>query len=181
MRPNGPGLMPAQPWLRAAVTLAFFALMLALCAGTAMAQQRPTVHAVLFYSPTCPHCHQVIGVDLPPLVRQYGGRLQILTISTADSVGRELYRAAVRRFAIAEGRRGVPTLIVGTTVLVGSDGIPAQLPGIVARAMAESGLDWPDVPGLRALVEPRREPATPPAGDAAPTDTPGAWPRARSR
>ncbi len=26
------------------------------------------VRAVLFYSPTCPHCHEVIQNDLPPLI-----------------------------------------------------------------------------------------------------------------
>jgi hypothetical protein len=35
------------------------------------------VRAVLFYSSTCPHCHEVINVVLPPLVKQFGSQLDV--------------------------------------------------------------------------------------------------------
>ena len=38
--------------------------------GTA-ADGGPTVRLHYFYSPTCPHCHQVMTVDLPPLLQRY--------------------------------------------------------------------------------------------------------------
>ncbi|NIO07029.1 MAG: hypothetical protein GTO40_03175, partial [Deltaproteobacteria bacterium] len=55
-------------------------LILLLFGGPWSAQaQAPEVHAVLFYSQTCPYCHQVMQVDLPPLLEAYGDQLKILT------------------------------------------------------------------------------------------------------
>jgi len=42
---------------------------------SAQAQTTPVVHAVLFYSPTCPHCHLVINDTLLPLLEKYGDQL----------------------------------------------------------------------------------------------------------
>ncbi|MBZ0308787.1 MAG: DsbA family protein, partial [Anaerolineae bacterium] len=56
---------------------------------TVTAQADAVVYAVLFYSPTCPHCHQVIENDLPPLQEKYGDQLQILFINVTVQGGRE--------------------------------------------------------------------------------------------
>jgi uncharacterized membrane protein len=142
-----------------------------LLVASGAAGQESKARAVLFFSPTCPHCHQVMTVDLPPLVQQYGERLQIITVSTQSTVGRDLYRAAVERFAIPDERLGVPALIMGSTVLVGSGEIPAEFPGMVQRALAQGGVDWPDIPGLRPLLV-RQGLAEEPAGPTAAADRP---------
>lgn len=131
--------------------------------------QGPVVRAVLFYTPSCPHCHQVISEDLPPLLEKYGERLQIIGADTTQPGGHALYQAAVQRFSIPEERRAVPTLIVGDVVLVGSLEIPQQLPDLVEEYLAQGGVDWPDIPGLAealAAVQP-----TPTAAAAQPTLT----------
>ncbi|GAB4530121.1 MAG: vitamin K epoxide reductase family protein [Anaerolineae bacterium] len=110
--------------------------------------QEPAVRAVLFYSPSCPHCHKVISEDLPPLLDKYGERLQIIGVDTTRPVGQALYQAALQRYSIPEERRGVPTLIIGDAVLVGSVEIPQQLPDLVEKYLAQGGVDWPDIPGL---------------------------------
>jgi uncharacterized membrane protein len=46
----------------------------------------------------------------------------------------------------------VPTLIIGDQYMVGSLDIPTQLPGIVAEGLSQSGIDWPDIPGLEESV-----------------------------
>ncbi|MCA9971053.1 MAG: hypothetical protein KC425_12595, partial [Anaerolineales bacterium] len=51
--------------------------------GQETAEPQPIVQAVLFYSPTCPHCHQVITQDLPPIQEKYGAQLQILGVDTS--------------------------------------------------------------------------------------------------
>jgi uncharacterized membrane protein len=112
----------------------------------------PVVRAVLFFSPTCPHCHQVMTEDLPPLIEQYGEQLQIMSIDTYKSDGLALYQAAIRRYAIPEGRLGVPTLIIGDIVLVGSGEIPEQLPDLIEYHLARGGVNWPDIPGLAELM-----------------------------
>jgi uncharacterized membrane protein/thiol-disulfide isomerase/thioredoxin len=126
--------------------------------------QEPAVRAVLFYSPGCPHCHKVISEDLPPLLEKYGERLQIIGVDTTQPGGQALYQAAIQRYGIPEERRGVPTLIVGDVVLVGSLEIPQQLPDLVEKYLAQGGVDWPDIPGLaEALAAAQPTPNATPA------------------
>jgi uncharacterized membrane protein/thiol-disulfide isomerase/thioredoxin len=108
----------------------------------------PVVHAVLFYSPSCGHCHQVITEVLPPLLEKYGEQFVIVGVNVAEEGGQALYQAAITQFAISQERLGVPTLIIGDNVLVGSLEIPQQLPVLIDDYLAKGGLDWPAVPGL---------------------------------
>jgi uncharacterized membrane protein/thiol-disulfide isomerase/thioredoxin len=108
----------------------------------------PVVRAVLFYSPLCSHCHQVITEVLPPLMEKYGDQFVIVGVNVAEEGGQALYQAAITYFAIPQERLGVPTLIMGDNVLVGSIEIPQQLPVLIEDYLAKGGLDWPAVPGL---------------------------------
>ena len=151
-RPSG-GFAQGKRVALVGMRAALIAVLLSVAALPVWAQRAGRVHAVLFYSPTCPHCHQVLSVDLPPLVQQHGERLQILTINTASPAGQALYQAVVRHYAIPDERLGVPTVVVGETVLVGSGEIPEQFPGIIERGLAGEGIDWPAVPALLPLLE----------------------------
>jgi uncharacterized membrane protein len=111
------------------------------------------VRAVLFFSTTCPHCRDLITNGLPPIISRYGARLHIVGVNVASSEGNAQYEAMVERFGVTPDRQGVPTLVVGTRVLVGALEIPTELPGLVDRGLASGGVDWPDIPLLRrALV-----------------------------
>lgn len=114
--------------------------------------QAGTVNAVLFYSPSCPHCHTVINEDLPPLIEKYGDKLIIIGINVSDPEGQQLYQATIQRFNIPENRIGVPSLVVGDTVLVGSLEIPSEFPSIIEAGLADGGIGWPDIPGLSAII-----------------------------
>jgi uncharacterized membrane protein/glutaredoxin len=114
--------------------------------------QLPVVRAVLFFNPGCPRCEFVIHEVLPPLYETHGPQLQIIGVNTMEPEGWELYQAAVKRFAIPEERQGVPTLIVGETVLVGSDEIPERFPALIEEGLAAGGVAWPDIPGLREVL-----------------------------
>ena len=107
----------------------------------------PEIRGVLFHSPSCPHCRTVLARDLPPLEELWGTRLNILRVDVSDTRGAGLYRASVSALALPEDRRGVPMLLMGTEVMLGSGEIPARLPGAI-QAAAETGLDWPRIPGL---------------------------------
>jgi len=113
----------------------------------------PVVHALLFYSTSCPHCHKVITEDLPPLLDKYGDQILILGINTYSEKGNELFLATVKHFNIQQERQGVPMLIVGETVLVGAYEIPQLFPEIIAEGLVSGGIDWPDIPGLAQLLE----------------------------
>lgn len=142
------------------------------------AAQNPVVRAVLFYLPTCPHCHKVMTENLPvileifntqiewaylpteeplepdavpPVVMAMGDRLQILYVDASTAAGGELYWATIEHFD-AHDQTGVPYLIVGKTMLYGSVDIPEQFPGIVEQGLAQGGIDWPEIPGLADLL-----------------------------
>ncbi len=114
--------------------------------------QEPVVQALLFYSPTCPHCHDVIDNVLPPLKAQYGDQLQLVGIDTTKASGQQLYLAAYENFAAPETSQGVPVLLVGDTYLVGAVDIPAQFPAIIEVGLRNGGIPWPAVPGLREAI-----------------------------
>jgi len=119
----------------------------------------PVVQAILFYSPTCGHCHKVITEDLPPLTEKYGDQLQIIGIDVTVEEGQNLYQAAIKHFNIPNERLGVPTLVVGDIVLVGSQEIPEKLPGLIDQGLAAGGIGWPNIPGLQESLELPSSPA----------------------
>ncbi|MGA9532354.1 MAG: vitamin K epoxide reductase family protein [Anaerolineales bacterium] len=148
------------------------ALLLSMLVTLSAGAQSPVVRAVLFFSPTCPHCHQVMTQDLPPLQATYGDQLHIVTIDVTNVEGQQLYRAAVAAYSIPQERLGVPTLIVGDQVMVGALEIPQLFPSIIEEGIAQGGVDWPAIPGLEtAIVSIEAEPSegSSAAGDSAST------------
>ena len=116
------------------------------------AESAAPARAIFFYSPTCGHCHFVMTEILPPLAAQYGDQLQIVAVDVSQSSGEVLYQAAVEHYAITADRFGVPTMLIGDSVLVGSTEIPNQFPKLVASALDAGGIDWPDSPGIAVLT-----------------------------
>jgi len=117
------------------------------------AQALPVVHAVLFYSPSCGHCHYVITETLPPLFEKYGEQFQIVGVDVTNPDGQTLFLSALQKFGLEGG--GVPLLVIGDIYLVGSVDIPEQLPVLIEQHLAQDGVDWPDIPGLKdALSQP---------------------------
>jgi len=72
--------------------------------------------------------------------------------------------------------------VIGDQYLVGSGDIPEQLPGLVETYLAQGGVDWPDIPGLREAITateatqqasvPTAEPAPQEVQESAPTIAP---------
>ncbi len=106
------------------------------------------VRAVLFYSPTCPHCHTVINETLLPMMEQYGDKLVVIGVNITEPGGQALYTASTQQFQVPDELQGVPRLVVGDRFLVGSVQIPQEFPGIVEQGLADGGIDWPAIPGL---------------------------------
>ncbi len=127
------------------ITVALLALLAPI--GSALAQE-PIVRAVLFYSPTCPHCHKVMIEDLLPLDEQYGDQLQIASVNVTEPGGSMLYEAAAELYEIPPEMQQVPLLVIGETWLMGSVEIPAEFPGLIEEGIEQGGVAWPDLPGL---------------------------------
>lgn len=132
------------------------------------------VHAVLFFSPTCPHCHKVITEDLPPLQAKYGAALVMAGVDVTTPHGQSLYQAVVDHFGLTKERRGVPTLVVGSDVLVGDAEIPTRFPILVEQGVAAGGIDWPPVAAVRQALAAQGMLTERPAGGEAPPEGGGA-------
>lgn len=111
------------------------------------------VHTVLFYSPTCPHCHRFIDESLPPILEKYGSHLRILAVNVTTRRGHLLFENAIEWIPIPEEQAGVPTLIINHAALVGSQQIPKELPPLLDEGIQQGGMAWPDIPGLQQAIQ----------------------------
>ncbi len=109
-------------------------------------QQAPVVNAVLFWSQTCPYCHDVMEHVLVPLKRQYGEQFNVLLIELKTNEEREILRQIAAQYGIRG--YGVPLLVIGDSVLIGAGQIPAALPDLIDVHLSSGGLGLPDIPGL---------------------------------
>ena len=133
--------------------LSTFVWLLGIQISSTQAQQ-PVVYAVLFFSPSCGHCHYVITETLTPLKEEYGEQLQVLYIDISQPAGSTFFYAACEVFDVPADRCGyVPTLVIDTAVLIGSQDIPEHMPTLVRDGVASGGTDLPPIPGLREAYE----------------------------
>ena len=128
-------------------------------AGAGQAQQ-PVARAIFFFSPSCPHCETVMNDVIPPLIGKYKSQLEIAGVDVSKQAGQNLFKQAIQKYKISQERQGVPLLVIGSTILVGDQEIPDQLPGLIDKALASGGLDWPDIPGLQEMMKSEPSPAT---------------------
>ena len=117
--------------------------------GIAAVHQRPVVYVVMFYSSSCVHCQSVITETLPPLRDRFGVGLELVYVDVSGGSGAELFKAAGETLEIPPELQGrVPTAIVGSTALVGSDQIAHNLGALIQRGLDEGGTPLPDIPGM---------------------------------
>jgi uncharacterized membrane protein len=136
--------------------------LLALCASPVHAQTpQPVVRAVMFWMDGCPHCDDVIKNVLPSLREKYGAQFDLFMIEVKGAQEVDaLYRIAAS-YKIPKEGTGVPFLIIGDHVLVGSDQVREQLPVLIDDYLTRGGLDFPANPILADLL-PTTSPAPPP-------------------
>ncbi len=118
------------------------------------------VHAVLFYSPSCSHCHYVLNEVMPPLLDQHGSQLKLLYVNVQKERGEDAFWAVVDTYQIPQNRQGVPLLVIGDDVYVGGAEIPQRLPQRIEEGVQQGGIAWPDFPGMEYLLEEADLPAT---------------------
>jgi len=147
-------------------------LLLVLLLPRPAAAQTAQVRAVLFYSPSCPHCHQVLMEVVTPLLDEYGEQLLIVAIDVTVEEGNALFHNSLDFLEVPEDWRGVPFLIIGDSYMVGSLQIEEEFPGMIARGLAAGGIDWPQIPVLRSHIYsiPTAQPSA--SGQAPVTPTP---------
>lgn len=113
--------------------------------------QTPVVYGVFFYTPTCPHCHEVMTNHWPQIQDEFDDQLQVLFIDVSKSRGNQIMWQA--RAALNIESSGVPMLIIGSEVLLGSFDIPYYTPMLVRSGLNNGGIGMPPIPGIEALYQ----------------------------
>jgi uncharacterized membrane protein len=73
--------------------------------------------------------------------------VQLITTEDID----RLYQAGTD-LGIPKGQVGVPFLVIGERVLIGSQQIPAELPGMIETGLANGGIELPQAPALSGMI-----------------------------
>lgn len=116
--------------------------------------QEPVVYGVFFFSPTCPHCIDVLTNQWPSIQNEFGDQLQVLFIDATSEQGGQLMLTALDAMGIPSS--GVPMLIIGTDVMVGSNDIPLRAAVIVREGLASGGIGLPPIPGIDVVYQAAR-------------------------
>lgn len=150
---------------RLRIMWAVLALVLALLPlGSRPRAEGAVVEALMFYSSSCPHCHTIMDEFLPPLQEKYGDSLQVEFVSIDDAMGYRMLMYLDELAGVPPDRRGVPEMIVGSQIMIGSGSIQENLPRIIEEGLAAGGIETITGAELRRMVEealPTAAPATP--------------------
>lgn len=117
----------------------------------AAASGGPSVRMVYFYANDCPHCIKVIDEVLKPLQADYGDRMEIKMVEISEPDNYELMIKAEEVFEVPAEERGLPTLIIDSTVMIGEDEIRNDLPCLLDTCLDAGGTSWPDIPGIEEI------------------------------
>jgi uncharacterized membrane protein len=113
---------------------------------------QPVVRALMFWMDTCGHCQYVLENVLPPLQARYGDKFELLSIQLVSSTDVDRLYGTAAEFGIPDAQVGVPFLVIGDQVLIGSDQVEQQLPGLIESYLASGGVDYPQVAALEDLL-----------------------------
>jgi len=143
------------------LTLALLVMLLAPLAGqVVVAQNDSVVRFYLFYSDTCPHCHEVMDNYLPTVYEKYGDQVEYQYFDIQENDNYLTMLGLEKKLGLPEDRQGyVPALVIGDVVLVGGDSIPAELEGTIDRYLAQGGVDFASLEDLPEVVLPTPAPA----------------------
>jgi len=110
------------------------------------------VYGVLFYSPTCSHCHTVINEHVPQWEAEFGDSFVLLYANVAEQVNLDLFYTSCDTLQV-EHCGGVPLLVIDETAMIGSVDIPNRTPDLVRDGLADGGIGLPPVPGMAVLYD----------------------------
>jgi len=105
---------------------------------TKMPPSDAVVYAVLFYSPTCAHCREVMVNFLPPVMERFGDRLKVIALDTSEPKNSELLLMVVQQAGLEN--YGLPFMVVGKRILIGSREIPLHFEQVVDEYLAAGGV-----------------------------------------
>jgi hypothetical protein len=116
-----------------------FVLLFCPLSVAAQADDPPVARAIMFYSPTCPHCRDVLDNVLPPLRATYGSQFEIQLFDLTEPYGYEVFAALHEGYPDLPG--AVPQVYIDRTLLLGSDEVRQGLPELIETCLGKGGCD----------------------------------------
>jgi cytochrome c biogenesis protein CcdA/thiol-disulfide isomerase/thioredoxin len=126
--------------------------------------QRPVAHMLLFYSPECPHCENIIENSLPEVEEQFGDQIEIKLLDIQDADNYRWLLELEKEYEVPEEEVAIPEVFIGDRVLIGEIEIEEQLATIIRDHLDAGGVDYPPTPALSEVEEPTPEPTPTPGG-----------------
>lgn len=112
-------------------------------------EQQPVAYGIFFYSPSCPHCQDVIDNHWDGIQSEFGDALKVVFVNVQIPEGSQLMQSTTAAMGIESN--SVPMLILGETVLIGSYDIPGLAPGIIHDGIDSGGINVPPVPEIEEI------------------------------
>jgi glutaredoxin len=106
------------------------------------------VKAILFWMEGCPHCAQVKATTIPMLEKQYGNQLEIKQIELKTPYEIDTLLRIGIQHGYSANQIGVPFMVIGDDVLVGSSQIPVLLPDLITSYLNQGGVGYPNIEEL---------------------------------
>ena len=103
------------------------------------------VHGLYFYSTNCPHCMTMLDELVLPMQDEFGSKLDIRLIEISYTSNYELLNRAEKQFGVQAEKRGIPTLIIGSNILIGESPIRDHMREIVTAGIDNGGVGWPAI------------------------------------
>jgi cytochrome c biogenesis protein CcdA/glutaredoxin len=121
---------------------------------------KPVARFLLFYGETCPHCHEVMDNYLPGVYEKYGDQVEYQYLEVYNNTDNYLTLLGLEmKLGVPEADQGgVPVLIIGDKVMIGSREIPAKLETYIDEYLAQGGVDYPSLEDLPEVVLPTPAP-----------------------
>lgn len=107
----------------------------------AQTNDQPAVRIIMFHSPHCPYCREVLENVLPPIQAIYGDRLEVQFYDLTVPEDYAIFAALHERFPDLPG--SIPQLYIDHYYLVGSVDIRDSLPGLIDECLEKGGCNWP--------------------------------------
>jgi len=108
----------------------------------------PVVHLAMFWMQGCPACEEVIQHVLPPLKAEHGSHLDVLLVELTTQEDVDQLFALAADLGVQQEQIGVPFLIIGDRVLIGSAQVSGELPDLIVTYLTHGGIDLMDHPVL---------------------------------
>jgi len=114
--------------------------------------EKGVVKGLLFWMENCPHCTSVRILTLPRLMQQFGYKLKIKQVELKTTGEVDILFLVGTKMGLDPNEIGVPFLIIGDKVLIGSNNIDQKASSLIETYLMKGGVGYPDLSELSEFL-----------------------------